>query len=84
MAKVMMYTTQYCPYCVQAKNLLRRKGVVFEEIDVSADEEIRNKMIEASGRRTVPQIFINDSLIGGFEELRALEERGELDRLLAA
>ncbi len=84
MAKVVMYTTQQCPYCVRAKALLRHKGVAFEEIDVSEDLELRAKMIEASGRRTVPQIFINDRAIGGFEELRALDQEGELDRLLAA
>lgn len=84
MAKVVMYTTQYCPYCVQAKALLRNKGVTFAEVDVSGDDALRNQMVEASGRRTVPQIFINDSPIGGFEELRSLEEHGELDRLLAA
>ncbi len=84
MAKVVMYTTQYCPYCVQAKALLRHKGVTFDEVDVGGDDELRNRMIEASGRRTVPQIFINDRPIGGFEELRSLEQQGELDRLLAA
>jgi len=84
MTKVVVYTTQYCPYCVQAKTLLRHKGVPFDEIDVGGDDELRTKMIEASGRRTVPQIFINDQPIGGFEELRSLEEQGELDRLLAA
>ena len=84
MAKVVMYTTQYCPYCVRAKALLQHKGVSFEEIDVSADEVLREKMVAASGRRTVPQIFINDAPIGGFEELRALEQQGELDGLLVA
>ena len=84
MAKVVMYTTQYCPYCVQAKALLRHKGVTFDEIDVGGDEELRDKMIAASGRRTVPQIFINENPIGGFDELRSLEEQGELDRILAA
>jgi glutaredoxin 3 len=84
MAKVVLYTTQSCPYCVQAKALLRHKGVAFDEIDVGGNEELRTYMIEVSGRRTVPQIFINDSPIGGFEELRSLEEQGELDRLLAA
>ena len=84
MAKVEVYTTSYCPYCTQAKSLLRRKGVAFEEIDVGDDDALRDKMIEESGRRTVPQIFINDQPIGGFEELRALDEQGELDRLLAA
>jgi len=84
MSKIVMYTTQYCPFCIQAKSLLRYKGVTFEEIDVGGDDELRTKMVEASGRRTVPQIFINDTPIGGFEELRSLDEQGELDRLLAA
>ena len=84
MAKVVLYTTQYCPYCVQAKALLRHKGVLFDEIDVGGDDELRMRMMQASGRRTVPQIFIDDNPIGGFEELRSLEEQGELDRLLAA
>ena len=79
-----MYTTQSCPYCVRAKALLRHKGVAFDEIDVSTDDALREKMVEASGRRTVPQIFINDAPIGGFDELRALDEQGDLDRLLAA
>jgi len=84
MAKVVVYTSQWCPYCVQAKALLQHKGVRFDEIDVSSDDDLRMKMIEESGRRTVPQIFINDVPIGGYDELRALEEQGELDRLLAA
>jgi glutaredoxin 3 len=84
MAKVVMYTTQWCPFCVRAKALLKNKGVPFEEVDVSGDDVLREKMIEASGRRTVPQIFIDDEPIGGFEELAALDREGELDRLLAA
>jgi glutaredoxin 3 len=84
MAKVLMYTTQMCPFCVRAKALLNHKGVAFEEIDVGGDDALRIKMVEESGRRTVPQIFINGAAIGGFEELRALDEQGELDRLLAA
>jgi len=84
MATVVMYTTQQCPFCVRAKALLRHKGVPFEEIDVSDDDVLRLQMVErAGGRRTVPQIFINDQSIGGFEELYALEQQGELDRLLA-
>jgi glutaredoxin 3 len=79
-----MYTTQYCPYCMQAKALLRHKGLSFEEIDVSADDALREKMVQESGRRTVPQIVINGSPIGGFEELRALDDDGRLDPLLAA
>ena len=84
MARVLLYTTQMCPFCARAKALLRHKGVPFEEIDVGGDDALREKMIEASGRRTVPQIFINGAAIGGFEELYALDEQGELDRLLAA
>jgi glutaredoxin 3 len=84
MSKVVVYTTQYCPYCVRAKLLLKHKGVEFEEIDVGNDDALRAKMIADSGRRTVPQIFINDKPIGGFDELYALDQDGELDRLLAA
>jgi glutaredoxin 3 len=84
MSKVVLYTTQYCPYCVGAKALLRQKGVPFEEIDVGADEALRAEIVEASGRRTVPQIFIDGTPIGGFDELRALDKQGDLDRLLAA
>jgi glutaredoxin 3 len=84
MAKIQVYSTAYCPYCIRAKALLRNKGVAFEEIDVSDDHELRQKMVElAGGRRTVPEIFINDKIIGGYDELRALEIRGELDALLA-
>ncbi len=83
MARVEVYTTEYCPYCVRAKSLLTRKGVAFEEIDVTDDPALRAKMVElAGGRRTVPEIFINGKIIGGYDELRALEERGELDPLL--
>ena len=84
MAKVEVYTTSYCPYCVRAKSLLRSKGVAFEEIDVSSDSALREKMIEMSGgRRTVPEIFINGKIIGGYDELRALEDEGGLDPLLS-
>jgi glutaredoxin 3 len=82
-AKVEVYTTSYCPYCTRAKSLLKRKGVVFEEIDVSSDSALREKMIELSGgRRTVPEIFINGKIIGGYDELQALEDGSELDPLL--
>jgi glutaredoxin 3 len=84
MANIVVYTTQECPYCAAATALLRHKGVLFEEIDVGSDPGLREKVIEESGRRTVPQIFINGSSIGGFEELRALDQGGKLDRLLAA
>jgi glutaredoxin 3 len=83
MAKVVMYTTQYCTYCVQAKRLLNRKGIVFEEIDVSRDAELRRTMIQkAGGRLTVPQIFVDDRHIGDCDEIYALDKAGKLDGLL--
>ena len=83
-ARIEVYTTPYCPFCVRAKALLNSKQVTFEEIDVSDDSELRETMVRrAGGRRTVPEIFVNDRIIGGYDELRALELRGELDVLLA-
>jgi glutaredoxin 3 len=83
-AKVEVYSTSYCPYCMRAKALLRSKGVAFEEIDVTNDPALRAKMVErAGGRRTVPEIFINGEIIGGCDELYMLELNGELDTLLA-
>lgn len=85
MADVVIYTTMMCPYCVRAKSLLKRKGVEFTEIDVGVDPVQREQMIKrADGRRTVPQIFINDEHIGGSDELYALDANGQLDSLLAA
>lgn len=84
MAKVRMYTTTVCPYCIRAKMLLKAKGVEFEEINVSGDDEKRAWLVQATGRRTVPQIFINEESIGGFDEMRALDQAGELDKKLAA
>jgi glutaredoxin 3 len=83
-AKVDVYTTTYCPFCVRAKTLLKSKGIAFTEIDVTNDETLRAKMVELSGgRRTVPEIFINDKIVGGYDELRALNDAGKLDSLLA-
>ncbi len=83
MVKVEIYTTKICPYCVKAKNLLVKKGVIFTEIDVSHDPEARDALVvKAEGRRTVPQIFIDDHPIGGCDDLYALEASGELDKLL--
>jgi glutaredoxin 3 len=83
-AKVEVYTTTHCSFCVRAKALLRGKGVAFEEIDVTHDADLREKMVEmAGGRRTVPEVFINGRIIGGYDELRAIDASGELDRLLA-
>jgi glutaredoxin 3 len=82
MDQVVIYTTSYCPYCTGAKGLLRSKNVPFEEIDVTDDPERRAEMERLSGRRTVPQIFIQGKPIGGYEDARRLEATGELDRLL--
>ncbi len=84
MSKVTIYTTQICPFCHRAKALLGQKGVSFEEIDVMATPGARDKMIERAGRRTVPQIFIGDTHVGGCDELYALEAKGGLDPLLAS
>jgi len=82
MPKVIIYTTKICPYCVQAKQLLQRKEVAFEEIRIDTDPEQLRIMLERSRRRTVPQIFIDNFHIGGFDDLLALEAGGELDPLL--
>jgi glutaredoxin 3 len=82
MSKVQIYTTGWCPYCFAAKALLDGKGVAYDEIDAS-DGAVRAEMIQrAHGRRTVPQIFIGDRHIGGYDEMAALERRGQLDRHL--
>jgi glutaredoxin 3 len=83
-AKVEVYSTNYCPYCMRAKALLRSKGVDFEEFDVTDNPELRARMVElAGGRWTVPEIFINGAIIGGCDELYALERTGQLDLMLA-
>jgi glutaredoxin 3 len=85
MPKITIYTTPYCPYCHAAKALLGKKGVDYEEIDVSYDPEGRKRMsMRANGRRTVPQIFIDDVHVGGFDDLHDLDRRGGLDPLLRA
>jgi glutaredoxin 3 len=81
-ASVEMYSTPWCGYCVRAAALLERKGIEFEQIDVHGDAEKRQWLIETTGRRTVPQIFIDGQPIGGYQELAALDRSGELDRLL--
>ena len=83
MAKIEIYTTPYCPYCLSAKALLTRKGVSFTEINVSGDPVGRRKMIERSGGYTVPQIFIDGTAIGGSDELHMLDREDKLDPLLA-
>lgn len=82
MPKVVIYTTQVCPYCIRAKALLRSKQVEFEEIDVGRDPRLQDEVRQRSGRRTVPQIFIDDQSVGGYDELRELDAAGKLDALL--
>lgn len=83
MTKIVIYTKQYCPYCDSAKELLKQKGAAFEEIRIDLHPERRDEMISKSdGRKTVPQIFINDQGIGGCDDLWALERAGKLDSLL--
>lgn len=80
---VVMYSTRVCPYCVRAKMLLQKRGIPFDEIDVSNDEEKRTWLRQVTGRRTVPQIFIHGQSIGGSDELHALDRAGELQRMLS-
>ena len=80
--KVVMYTTGWCPYCLRARELLKSKGVAVEEIDVDARPEARAEMMARSGRRTVPQIFIGETHVGGCDDLHELEDTGRLDTLL--
>ena len=83
MAKVEIYTTPWCPYCSAAKSLLEQKGIEYSEVDV-VDPAKRAAMIEkAHGRRTVPQIFIGETHVGGYDDMAALDRRGQLDPLLA-
>jgi glutaredoxin 3 len=84
MKDVRLYTTVACAYCVRAKLLLKERGIAFQEIDVTGDHEAREWLVKTTGRRTVPQIFIGEEPIGGFDDLRALDLSGELGRKLAA
>ena len=82
MNEVTIYTKNYCPYCTRAKALLDRKGVAYTDIDVTFDTALQEEMIERSGRRTVPQVFIGDVHVGGSDDLIDAERSGELDGLL--
>jgi glutaredoxin 3 len=77
-AKVTVYTTKICPYCVRAKSLLAKRGVAFDEVDVSNDTEKRTWLVQKTGQKTVPQIFIGDDSIGGSDQLAALDREGQL------
>ena len=83
-AQVTVYSTTVCPYCVRAKQLLERKGIAYKEINLSQEApEVRVELMQRTNHRTVPQIFIKDQFIGGFDQLYALEREGKLDALLA-
>jgi glutaredoxin 3 len=83
MNDVTIYTTRVCPYCVAAKRLLTARGVSYQEIDVSSDDAKRMWLVEATGRRTVPQIFFGDESIGGYDDLAAMDRSGLLAQKLA-
>ena len=84
MAKVVMYSTAVCPYCIRAEQFLLRKGVAeIEKIRVDLQPELRAEMMEKTGRRTVPQIYINGVYVGGYDDLAALDHAGGMDTLLA-
>ena len=83
MSKVEIYTWQYCPFCIRAKALLDQKGINYQEYSIDGYQEARSRMIDrANGRKTVPQIFINNEGIGGCEELHSLESANQLDKLI--
>lgn len=82
MADILMYSTGYCPYCTRARQLLEAKGVVYTDIRIDEYPEKRDEMIARSNRKTVPQIFINGNSIGGCDDLYALDQTGQLDKLL--
>ncbi|HCN64022.1 MAG TPA: glutaredoxin 3 [Pseudomonas sp.] len=82
MSKVIVYSSDYCPYCMRAKALLEKKGVAFEEIKVDGKPQVRAEMTQKAGRTSVPQIWIGDRHVGGCDDLFALERAGKLDALL--
>ncbi|HEX8819542.1 MAG TPA: glutaredoxin 3 [Archangium sp.] len=85
MKPVKIYTTTYCGYCVRAKDLLTRKGVKYEEVDVTGNDDMRTRLVEMSGgQRTVPQIFIGETHVGGYSDLARLDSEGRLDPMLRA
>ena len=80
--EVIMYTTRFCPYCMRARRLLKSKGVDYKEIRVDGNNELWEEMEKRSGRNTVPQIFINNEPIGGYDDIALLDRQGELDNKL--
>lgn len=84
MQKIVIYSKSWCPFCVQAKRLLASKKIDFTEIDVEREPAKMQEMIKSSGRRTVPQVWVGDTHIGGCDDLFAAEKQGKLDKLLAS
>ncbi|QQD18735.1 glutaredoxin 3 [Spongiibacter nanhainus] len=84
MAAVTIYTTRFCPFCVRAKHLLGSKGVQYSEVAVDGRQDLRQELLQRTGQRTVPQIWIGDTHVGGCDELFALERQGALDAMLSA
>lgn len=82
MKPVKLYSKDPCPYCVRAKNFFEQKGIPFEEIDMTNDMDALNALKEKTGWKTVPMIFIGDELIGGYTDLKALDDEGKLDQIL--
>ncbi len=81
-AEVKMYTTRFCPYCIRARSLLHKKSVEFTDIAVDGAADLRREMVELSGRYTVPQIWIGEQHIGGYDDMALLEHQGRLDQIL--
>jgi glutaredoxin 3 len=84
MAKITLYTTDFCPYCVRAKQLLTKRDLPFEEVNLARDPDGRAKLVELTGMMTFPQILIGEQPIGGFDQLAAADKSGKLAELLAA
>ena len=82
--EITMYSTRYCPFCMAARSLFEGRNLPYKDIGVDGEPELRRQMTALSGRQTVPQIWVGDQHIGGFDELRALERDGQLDKLLDA
>ena len=83
-ARVLVYSTNYCPYCTRAKQLLSKKGVSYEEVRVDDRPDLRDWLVETTRQRTVPQVFVNGRPLGGFTDIAALDQKGHLNKLLAA
>ncbi len=81
-ARVVVYTLNYCPYCYRVKELLKKRGIAFEEVDLTDNDSLREKIAKKSGQETAPQVFVNDKAIGGYAEVRRLDEQGLLGKLI--